>query len=151
MRRSSRARLDSASLFRGDVLRDNPYPELAIVRTEMVQLVRLLPRYRFGNMPRILAQYRMHRAQKTNRLAGLAAYRQCQLQEQLFSTCVPEADASERATFALVAGTNPLGREELLAIADLFVRRLWSPDAEARQRVLLHSASPRAARGKGPR
>jgi glycosyltransferase involved in cell wall biosynthesis len=144
--------LDSASLFRGDVLRENLYPESAIVRTEMVQLVRLLPRYRFGNMPRILAHYRMHRAQKTNRLAGLAAYRQRQLQEQLFSTLFPEADAPERATFALVAGNDPLGREELLAIADLFVRRLRSPDAEARQRVLLHwrrLIAQRAKKGLG--
>jgi hypothetical protein len=130
--------LDSASLFRGEVLRRNPYPESALVRTEMVQLLRLLPRHRFGNMPRILAHYRMHAGQKTKRLAALAAYRQRQLREQLFSGMFPNADAGERATFARVAGNDPLARDELLAIADLFVCRLRSPDPEARQRVLLH-------------
>jgi glycosyltransferase involved in cell wall biosynthesis len=130
--------LDSASLFRAEVLRRNPYPESALVRTEMVQLLRLLPRHRFGNMPRILAHYRIHAGQKTKRLAALAAYRQRQLQEQLFSAMFPTADAGERATFARVAGNDPLAHDELLAIADLFVRRLRPADAEARQRVLLH-------------
>jgi glycosyltransferase involved in cell wall biosynthesis len=130
--------LDSATLFRAEILRDHPYPPSAIVRTEMVQLVRLLGRYRFGNMPRILAQYRMHAAQKTKRLAGLAAYRQRQLQEQHFRTMFPDAGAEERETFALTTGDEPLGRDELLSIADLFIRRLRSPDAEARQRVVLH-------------
>jgi hypothetical protein len=89
-------------------------------------------------MPRILAHYRMHAGQKTKRLAALAAYRQRQLREQLFAGMFPNVDAGERATFARVAGNDPLARDELLAIADLFVCRLRSPDPEARQRVLLH-------------
>ena len=107
------------------------------MRQEMVQLVRLLGRYRFGNMPRILAQYRMHGGQKTKRLAALAAYRQRQLQQQHFGTMFPDAGAEERATFALTTSYEPLGREELLALADLFVRRLRSHDSEARQCLLL--------------
>ena len=130
--------LDSATLFRSRVLRDNPYPPSAIVRTEMVQLVRLLGRYRFGNMPRVLANYRMHAAQKTKRLIGLAAYRQRQLQEQHFERMFPDASEEERRTFALAIGHAPLELDDLLRVADLFIRRLRSPDREARQRVVLH-------------
>jgi glycosyltransferase involved in cell wall biosynthesis len=129
--------LDSASLFRGDVLREHPYPESAIVRTEMVQLLRLLPHYRFGNMPRILAEYRIHGGQKTLRLEPLARYRQRQLQEQHFAQICPDA-TDERATFALVTQGGPLEREQLLALAELFARRLRPPDPEARRRIVRH-------------
>jgi glycosyltransferase involved in cell wall biosynthesis len=128
--------LDSASLFRGDVLRQHPYPPSAVVRTEMVQLLRLLPRYRFGNLPRVLARYRFHVGQKTRRLAALARYRQRQLQEQHFAEICPEAGARERATFAVAIGDGPLRREELLPVADLFLHRLAPADPEARWRLL---------------
>ena len=130
--------LDSASLFCGSVLREHPYPESAIVRTEMVQLLRLLPKYRFGNLRRVLADYRIHAGQKTRRLAALALYRQRQLQEQHFASMFPDVTNYEKATFALVAGEGTLDRKELLAIAELFVRRLRPPDAEARRRIVLH-------------
>jgi hypothetical protein len=130
--------LDSASLFRGSVLREHPYPESAVVRTEMVQLLRLLPEYRFGNLPRVLADYRIHAGQKTRRLGALAVYRQRQLQQQHFAQIVPDATAEEKATFALVTAAGPLGRHELLALCELFVRRLRPADPEARQRILRH-------------
>jgi glycosyltransferase involved in cell wall biosynthesis len=130
--------LDSATLFAGDVLRANPYPESAVVRTEMVQLLRLLPDHRFANLPRALASYRIHAGQKTKRLAGLAVYRQRQLQQQHFAQLVPDATAEERATFALVADGSALAEEELLRIADLFVRRLRPADGEARRRIAFH-------------
>ncbi|HEX4695227.1 glycosyltransferase family 2 protein [Sphingomonas sp.] len=130
--------LDSATLFRGEVLRENPYPPSAVVRTEMVQLLHLLPRYRTANLPRILTDYRIHPSQKTNRLVALAAYRQRQLQMQHLAQLVPQADADERSLFDLAVGNAPLGQDELERIADLFVRRLRSPDREARERVVLH-------------
>jgi hypothetical protein len=130
--------LDSATLFLADVLRENPYPPSALVRTEMVQLLRLLPQYRFANLPRALASYRMHATQKTKRLAGLAVYRQRQLQQAHFAQLVPDANSEEREVFALVADSAPLAEEDVLRIAELFVRRLRSDDLEARQRVTLH-------------
>lgn len=130
--------LDSATLFRGDVLRRHPYPASAVVRTEMVQLLRLLPRYRIANLPRILARYRSHAGQKTKRLLALAAYRQRQLQEQHFVQMFPDSDADERAVFALATGAGRLERDDLARIADLFIRRLRSPDAEARERMVRH-------------
>lgn len=130
--------LDSATLFRGDVLRAHPYPASAVVRTEMVQLLRFLPRYRIANLPRILAQYRSHSGQKTKRLLALAAYRQRQLQEQHFAQMVPDADAEERTVFGLAIGAGPLAAGELARIADLFLHRLRSPDAEARERMVRH-------------
>jgi hypothetical protein len=130
--------LDSASLFRGDVLRQNLYPESAIVRTEMVQLLRLLPKYRFGNLPRVLADYRIHSGQKTRRLQALALYRQRQLQEQQFAQICPDAEPAEVTTFALLTGDAPLGREQLIAIAELFGRRLRPSDPEARRRIVRH-------------
>jgi glycosyltransferase involved in cell wall biosynthesis len=130
--------LDSATLYRAEVLREHPYPPSAIVRTGMVQLLRLLPFYRFANLPRILTEYRFHAMQKTKRLASLAIYRQRQLQEQHFAQLVPDADSEEHAAFALAIGTGPLACEELLRIADLFIRRLRSADPEARERMVCH-------------
>lgn len=130
--------LDSASLFRGNVLREHPYPESAIVRTEMVQLLRLLPGYRFGNLQRVLAEYRMHAGQKTRRLGALALYRQRQLQEQHFARICPDATADERASFALVTADGPLEGDALLKLAELFVRHLRPTDPEARRRIVRH-------------
>lgn len=130
--------LDSATLFRGAVLRDHPYPPSAVVRQELVQLLRLLPLYRFGNLPRILAQYRIHAGQRTQRLVGLVAHRHRQLREQHFAAMFPDADAADRETFGLVAGAEPLGEAALLRIEELFARRLTPEDAEARDRIRQH-------------
>jgi glycosyltransferase involved in cell wall biosynthesis len=130
--------LDSATLFGAQVLREHPYPPSAVVRTEMVQLLRLLPDYRVANLPRVLAQYRIHRGQKTRRLAGLAVYRQRQLQEQHFAQLVPDADRDDRASFALAVGPGPLNLDEIQRVGDLFRRRLRAPDGEARARIVLH-------------
>lgn len=130
--------LDSATLFRGNVLREYPYPPSAVVRTEMVQLLHLLPRYRIANLSRVLAYYRIHPSQKTKRLVALAAYRQRQLQMQHFVQLVPQSDADERSLFDLAVGNAPLERDELVRIGDLFVRRLRPSDREVCERVVLH-------------
>ncbi|KYO49284.1 hypothetical protein AUP44_17935 [Tistrella mobilis] len=129
--------LDSATLFRGAVLRDNPYPPDAIVRQELVQCVRLLPHYRFANLPRVLCDYRFHDRQKTRRFRPLIAYRHAQLCQQHFAQMFPDATAAEQAAFNAITrtGSAPLDRPGIEAAARLFADRLCPPDREARLRM----------------
>jgi glycosyltransferase involved in cell wall biosynthesis len=129
--------LDSATLFRGDVLRAHPYPPEAIVRQELTQCVRLLPDFRFANLPRYLCDYRAHPVQKTKRFAAMIQYRQTSLSKQHFLTVYPDASADDIATFIRIcaASAAPLDRTELAAAGRFFVRYLHPDHEEAKQRM----------------
>lgn len=129
--------LDSATLFRGDVLRANPYPPEAIVRQELTQLVRLLPHYRFANIPRYLCDYRAHSQQKTARFGAMVQYRHAQLCAQHFINMFPGASAQDIATFATITAAvpEPLDRAQLLVAGELFARYMQPQDGDARLRM----------------
>jgi glycosyltransferase involved in cell wall biosynthesis len=129
--------LDSATLFRGDLLRAHPYPPEAIVRQELTQCVRLLPTFRFANLARYLCDYRAHRGQKTRRFPGMILYRHRQLGRQHFITMYPGASAEEIAIFERIRTTAkaPLNRAELTDAGRLFARYLHPEDQEAKHRM----------------
>jgi len=129
--------LDSATLFRGDLLRAHPYPSEAIVRQELTQCVRLLPAFRFANLPRYLCDYRIHPGQKTQRFGAMILYRQAKLGRQHFLTMYPDASADEIAIFERIRTTAkaPLNRAELAAAGQFFARYLHPEDQEAKQRM----------------
>lgn len=129
--------LDSATLFRGDVLRAHPYPPEAIVRQELTQLVRLLPAFRFANVPRYLCDYRFHPRQKTQRFAAMIWYRHASLCRQHFLTMFPDAPADDIETFERIRTTAkaPLNRAELAAASQFFVRYLRPEHEEVKQRM----------------
>ena len=129
--------LDSATLFRGDLLRAHPYPPEAIVRQELTQCVRLLPAFRFANLPRHLCDYRIHPGQKTQRFGAMILYRQVELGRQHFLTMYPDASADEIAIFERIRTTtkSPLNRAELAAAGQFFARYLHPEHKEAKQRM----------------
>jgi hypothetical protein len=129
--------LDSASLFRGEVLRAHPYPPAAVVRQELTQLVRLLPRFRFANLPRYLCDYRAHPRQKTVRFASLIRHRHQALCREHFTSLFPDASAADVATYqsVLTARAAPLDRDGLAAAGHLFTRYLKPEHPEARLRM----------------
>jgi glycosyltransferase involved in cell wall biosynthesis len=129
--------LDSATLFRGDLLRAHPYPPEAIVRQELTQCVRLLPAFRFANLARYLCDYRSHPAQKTQRFAAMIRYRQLSLSTQHFLTMFPDAAADDVATFARIhtTSTAPLNRTELAAAGRFFVHYLHPKQEEPKRRM----------------
>jgi len=129
--------LDSATLFRGNALRAHPYPPEAIVRQELTQCVRLLPDFRFANIPRYLCDYRAHPVQKTQRFAAMVQYRQASLCRQHFVAMFPEASADDIAAFVRMrtASTALLDRAELAAAGRIFVRYLHPSHEEAKQRM----------------
>jgi glycosyltransferase involved in cell wall biosynthesis len=127
--------LDSATLFRGDVLRAHPYPTEAIVRQELTQCVRLLPAFRFANVPRYLCDYRAHPDQKTRRFAAMVQYRQASLCSQHFLSMYPDASAHEIVIFDRIRNTAKalLNRAELVAAGQFFARYLHPDHQEAKQ------------------
>ena len=129
--------LDSATLFRGDLLRAHPYPPEAIVRQELTQCVRLLPAFRFANLPRYLCDYRIHPGQKTQRFGAMILYRHVKLGRQHFLTMYPDASADEIAIFERIRTTakTPLNRAELAAAGQFFARFLHPEHDEAKQRM----------------
>ena len=129
--------LDSATLFRGDVLRAHPYPPEAIVRQELIQCVRLLPIYRFASLPRYLCDYRIHPAQKTQRFAAMIRHRQASLSRQHFLAMFPDASTRDIATFASISAAfaAPLNQTELTEAGQFFARYLHPVDEEAKQRM----------------
>jgi hypothetical protein len=129
--------LDSATLFRGDVLRAHPYPPEAIVRQELTQCVRLFSDFRFANVPRYLCNYRALPEQKTRRFAAMIQYRQKALSTQHFLNMFPNASAEDVATFGRIRATStaPLNRAELAAAGQFFSRYLCPDHAEAKQRM----------------
>jgi glycosyltransferase involved in cell wall biosynthesis len=129
--------LDSATLFRGDLLRAHPYPPEAIVRQELTQCVRLLPTFRFANLPRYLCDYRVHQGQKTQRFSGMIWYRHSKLCRQHLLTMYPGASAGEIAIFERIrtAAKAPLNRAELTAAGQFFARYLHPEDQEAKRRM----------------
>jgi len=129
--------LDSATLFRGDALRGHPYPAEAIVRQELTQCLRLLPFYRFANLPHYLCDYRIHPAQKTQRFAAMIRHRQVSLSSQHFLTMFPGASARDIATFARISAAfaAPLNRTELTEAGQFFAHYLHPVNEEARQRM----------------
>jgi hypothetical protein len=129
--------LDSATLFRSNLLRAHPYPPEAIVRQELTQCVRLLPAFRFANLPRYLCDYRIHPGQKTQRFGAMIFYRQAKLGLQHFLTMYPDASADEIAIFERIRATAkaPLNRAELAAAGKFFARYLHPEDQEAKQRM----------------
>ena len=126
--------LDSATLFRGDVLRAHPYPQEAIVRQELIQCVRLLPTYSFANLPRYLCDYRAHPAQKTRRFAPMIEYRGASLSRAHFVAMFPKASTDDVADFVRIrrAGVDPLDRAELAASGRIFARYLHPGHEEAK-------------------
>ncbi|HEX3920146.1 MAG TPA: glycosyltransferase family 2 protein [Caulobacteraceae bacterium] len=129
--------LDSATVFRGDVLRANPYPPEAFVRQELAQCLRLLPAHRFANLPRVLCDYRFHAGQKTRRFAPMIRYRHAQLRRQAFTDQFPDAPTEDVAAFAELAmvGDAPVDLGQLRAASRLFLRYLRFTDKEARLRM----------------
>jgi glycosyltransferase involved in cell wall biosynthesis len=129
--------LDSASLFRGDVLRAHPYPSEAIVRQELIQCVRLFPDFRFANVPRYLCAYRAHPGQKTRRFAAMIRYRQNALSAQHFRNMFPRASNDDVVAFMRARDTDaaPLNRAELSAAGEIFARYLRPDHDEARERM----------------
>ena len=129
--------LDSATVFRGDILRSHPYPAAAIVRQELTQLVRLLPAYCFANVPRYLCDYRFHPGQKTQRFAAMIWYRHADLCRQHFLAMFPDAPAGDIETLERIRATAkaPLNRAELAAVGRFFVRYLHPDHEEVKQRT----------------
>jgi glycosyltransferase involved in cell wall biosynthesis len=128
--------LDSATVFRGDVLRAHPYPAEAFVRQELTQCLRLLPGHRFANLPRVLCDYRFHAGQKTRRFAAMVRYRHAQLRRQAFADQFPGAPAEDVAAFAdlTMAGTA-MNLSQLRAASRLFLGYLRFDDKETRLRM----------------
>jgi glycosyltransferase involved in cell wall biosynthesis len=129
--------LDSATLFRGDLLRAHPYPPEAIVRQELTQCVRLLPAFRFANLSRYLCDYRVHPGQKTQRFVAMVRHRHASLCREHFLTMFPDASADDIATFIRIcaSSTASLNRAELAAAGQFFVRYLHPEHQEAKQRM----------------
>lgn len=129
--------LDSATVFRADLLRAHPYPAEAFVRQELLQCVQLVDKARFANLPRYLCDYRAHPAQKTRRFAPMIRHRQQALGSRHFRTLFPHASGEDVALFErlLDSGARPLNAEELGAAARLFVRYLTSAHAEVALRM----------------
>ena len=110
-------------LMLASVVRTSPYDERT--HFEDYELwTRVISRYRFGNVPRILLKYRCHPRQVHIRVAQRIVEELLTYRQRYFRTRFPEATEEDYAAFAHVANKEPLSHVTNLLMAGKWLAHL---------------------------